>query len=190
MVTLKTFAAEHKFVQNVDKNIMTKNVTIIHTAQIVMAITLPTTERAHIGKKKKEILTIKVTKNISFADARKEVERLAPDPSRNSYANVTQNQQPWSGTIRPPTDFQTEPLYLRYLVDYCLNRLRNLERINTATQENPVASTSTNNTTTSQKQRTHTGPTKTPEAHRGAEREENKTFIQFDTESLILLQYT
>lgn len=108
-------------------------------------------------KTEKAILTIKFEKNISFPEARKEVERTSPDTSRNSYANVAKNQQPWSHTIRPATDFQTELHYLRYLVDYSLNRLANLEKPNVPTKENPIVSTSAQNTPTVHKQKKNAG---------------------------------
>ena len=61
-----------------------------------------------------DIVTLKYTEKISFADARK---RLQPsfDPSKDSYATVTQTPPqslrplpPWAKKIRLPIDFRTE----------------------------------------------------------------------------------
>ena len=77
----------------------------------------------------KEIIKLKYKDGISFVDARK---RLQPslDPSKNSYASVaktpeksTKPQQPWAKNIRPPTDFDTEVQFLKYILNYCLTRL-------------------------------------------------------------------
>ena len=78
---------------------------------------------------------------ISFADARK---RLQPsfDPSRDSYATVTQTPPqssrplpPWAKQIRLLIDFKTKIEYLKYILNYCLTRLDTLDEI---TSENPV----------------------------------------------------
>ena len=79
-------------------------------------------------KKEKAILTIKFEKNISFPEARKEVERTSPDQSKNSYANVAKNQQPWSSNIKPPTEFHSEQQYLIYMIDFCSKRLDYLQK--------------------------------------------------------------
>ena len=88
-----------------------------------------------------DIVTLKYTEKISFADARK---RLQPsfDPSKDSYATVTQTPPqssrplpPWAKRIRLPIDFRTEIEYLKYIFNYCLTRLDILDEI---TPENPV----------------------------------------------------
>ena len=92
-------------------------------------------------KIEKDIVTLKYTEKISFADARK---RLQPsfDPSKDSYATVTQTPPqssrplpPWAKRIRLPMDFRTEIEYLKYILNYCLTRLDTLDEI---TPENPV----------------------------------------------------
>ena len=92
-------------------------------------------------KIEKDIVTLKYTEKISFADARK---RLQPsfDPSKDSYATVTQTPPqssrplpPWAKKIRLPIDFRTEIEYLKYILNYCLTRLDTLDEI---TPENPV----------------------------------------------------
>ena len=95
--------------------------------------------------------------NISFADARKRVQPIS-DPSKNSYATVTQTPpqsarplQPWARNIRPPTDFQTEVNFLKYILNYCLTRLDAIgnEQIpvnRTAATEDPVENTPATNT--------------------------------------------
>ena len=92
-------------------------------------------------KIEKDIVTLKYTEKISFADARK---RLKPsfDPSKDSYATVTQTPPqssrplpPWAKKIRLPIDFRTEIEYLKYILNYCLTRLDTLDEI---TPENPV----------------------------------------------------
>ena len=92
-------------------------------------------------KIEKDIVTLKYTEKISFADARK---RLQPsfDPSKDSYATVTQTPPqssrplpPWAKKIRLPIDFRTEIEYLKYTLNYCLTRLDTLDEI---TPENPV----------------------------------------------------
>ena len=92
-------------------------------------------------KIEKDIVTLKYTENISFADARK---RLQPsfDPSKDSYATVTQTPPkssrtlpPWTRKIRLPIDFKTEIDYLKCILNYCLTRLDTLDEI---TPENPV----------------------------------------------------
>ena len=86
-------------------------------------------------------MTLKYTKKISFADARK---RLQPslDPSNDSYATVTQTPPqssrplpPWAKKIRLPIDFKTEIEYSKYILNYFLTRLDTLDEI---TSENPV----------------------------------------------------
>ena len=93
----------------------------------------------------------------SFADARKRVQPIF-DPSKNSYASVMQTPpqsarplQPWARNIRPPTDFQTEVQFLKYILNYCLTRLGAIsnEQIpvnHTAATEDPVKNTPTINT--------------------------------------------
>ena len=92
-------------------------------------------------KIEKDIVTLKYTEKISFADARK---RLQPsfDPSKDSYATVTQTPPqssrplpPWAKKIRLPIDFRTEIEYLKDILNYCLTRLDTLDEI---TPENPV----------------------------------------------------
>ena len=139
-----------------------------------------------IWKQEKDIVTLKYKENISFADARKRLQPIS-DPSKNSYASVTQKQllrhiylcrtanmswrtcvvvkqiqsnqppqsarplQPWARNIRPPTDFQTEVQFLKYILNYCLTRLDAIgnEQIpvhHTAATEDPVENTPTINT--------------------------------------------
>ena len=92
-------------------------------------------------KIEKDIVTLKYTEKISFADARK---RLQPsfDPSEDSYATVTRTPPrssrplpPWAKKIRLPIDFKTEIEYLKYILNYCLTRLYTLDEI---TSENPI----------------------------------------------------
>ena len=92
-------------------------------------------------KIEKDIVTLKYTEKISFADARK---RLQPsfDPSKDSYATVTQTPPqssrpltPWARKVRLPMNFRTEIEYLKYILNYCLTRLDTLDEI---TPENPV----------------------------------------------------
>ena len=82
-----------------------------------------------IWKQEKDIVTLKYKENISFADARKRVQPIS-DPSKNSYASVTQTPpqsarplQPRARNIQPPTNFQTEVQFLKYISNYCLTRL-------------------------------------------------------------------
>ena len=111
----------------------------------------------------KEIIKLKYKDGISFVDARK---RLQPswDPSKNSYASVTKTpekstkpQQPWARNIRPPTDFDTEVQFLKYILNYCLTRLDTINNQVTAhdtlnetipehpvPQDEPATSTDTN----------------------------------------------
>ena len=100
-------------------------------------------------KIEKDIVTLKYTEKISFADARK---RLHPsfDPSKDSYATVTQTPPqssrplpPWAKKIRLPIDFRTEIEYLKYISNYCLTRLDTLDEI---TPDNPVPSPSSDET--------------------------------------------
>ena len=92
-------------------------------------------------KIEKDIVTLKYTEKMSFADARK---CLQPsfDPSKDSYATVTQTPPqssrplpPWARKIRLPIDFKTDIEYLKYILNYCLTRLDTLDEI---TSENPV----------------------------------------------------
>ena len=92
-------------------------------------------------KIEKDIVTLKYTEKISFADACK---RLQPsfDPSKDSYTNVTQTPPQSSRPLPPsakkdrlPIDFKTEIEYLKYILNYCLTRLDTLDEI---TSENPV----------------------------------------------------
>ena len=87
-------------------------------------------------------MTLKYSEKISFADARK---RLQPsfDPSKDSYATVTQTPPQSSRTLPPcareirlPIDFKTEIDYLKCILNYCLTRLDTLEEV---TPENPVS---------------------------------------------------
>ena len=89
----------------------------------------------------KDIVTLKYTEKISFADARK---CLQPsfDPSKDSYATVTQTPPqssrplpPSARKIRIPIEFKTEIEYLKYILNYCLTPLDTLDEI---TSENPV----------------------------------------------------
>ena len=111
----------------------------------------------------KEIIKLKYKEGISFVDARK---RLQPslDPSKNSYASVaktpeksTKPQPPWAKNIRPPTDFNTEVQFLKYILNYCLTRLDTINNQVTAhdtlnetipehpvPQDEPATSTDTN----------------------------------------------
>ena len=88
----------------------------------------------------KDIVTLKYTERISFADARK---RLQPsfDPSKDSYATVTQTPPqssrplpPWAWKIRLPIDFKTEIDHLKYISNYYLTQLDTLGEI---TSDNP-----------------------------------------------------
>ena len=110
-----------------------------------------------IWKQEQDIVTLKYKESISFADARKRVQPIS-DPSKNSYASVTQTPpqsarplQPWARNIRPPTDFQTEVQFLKYILNYCLTRLDAIgnEQIpvnHTAATEDTVENTPTINT--------------------------------------------
>ena len=108
-------------------------------AWIVKVTMLLYQELAQNGKSR-DIVTLKYTEKISFADARK---CLQPsfDPSKDSYATVTQTPPqssrppPWARKIRLPIDFRTEIEYLKYILNYCLTRLDTLDEI---TPENPV----------------------------------------------------
>ena len=92
-------------------------------------------------KIEKDIVSLKYTKKISFADARKRLQSSF-DPSKDSYATVTQTPPqssrplpPWARKIRLPIDLKTEIEYLKYILNYCLTRLDTLDEI---TSENPV----------------------------------------------------
>ena len=110
-----------------------------------------------IWKQEKDIVTLTYKENVSFVDARKRVQPIS-DPSKNSYASTTQTPpqsarplQPWAWNIRPPTDFQTEVQFLKYISNYCLTRLDAIgnEQIpvnHTAATEDPVENTPTINT--------------------------------------------
>ena len=89
-------------------------------------------------KKEKDILKIKFEQNISFGEARQRYDQLNPDTSRELYATVANTERPWSNDMRLPTEFNSEYDYLRYLVGYCHERLRVLERDGTATQANTL----------------------------------------------------
>ena len=60
-------------------------------------------------KQEKDIVTLKYTEKISFADARK--------------------RPPWARKIRHPIDFKTEVECLKYILNYCLTRLDILDEI-------------------------------------------------------------
>ena len=100
-------------------------------------------------------MILKYKENISFADARKRVQPIS-DPSKNSYASVTQTPpqsarplQPWARNVRPPTDFQTEIQFLKYILNYCLTLLDaigNEQKHHTAATEDPVENTHAINT--------------------------------------------
>ena len=110
-----------------------------------------------IWKQEEDIVTLKYRENISIADAWKRVQPIS-DPSKNSYASVTQTPpqsarplQPWARNIRPPTDFHTEVQFLKYILNYSLTRLDAIgnEQIpvnHTAATEDPVENTPTINT--------------------------------------------
>ena len=77
-------------------------------------------------KIEKDIVALKYTEHIAFADARK---RLQPsfDQSKDSCATVTQTPpqsswplSPWARQIRLPIDFKTEIEYLKYILNNCL----------------------------------------------------------------------
>ena len=81
------------------------------------------------GNWKKKIIKLIYKEEISFVDARKRLQ-LSFDPSKNSNASVaktpeksTEPRQPWAKNIRPPTDFDTEVQFLKYILNYCLTRL-------------------------------------------------------------------
>ena len=92
-------------------------------------------------KIEKDIVTLKYTEKISFTDACKCLQ-TSFDPSKDSYATVTQTPPqssrplpPWAKKIRLPIDFRTEIEYLKYILNYCLTQLDTLDGI---TPENPV----------------------------------------------------
>ena len=92
-------------------------------------------------KIEKDIVTLKYTEKISFADARKHLQPSF-DPSKDSYTTVTQTPPqssrplpPCAKKIQLPIDFRTEIEYLKYILNYCLTRLDTLDEI---TPENPV----------------------------------------------------
>ena len=112
-----------------------------------------------IWKQQKDIVTLKYKENISFADGRKRVQPIS-DPSKNSYATVTQTPpqsarplQPWARNIRPPNEFQTEVQFLKYILNYCLTRLDAIGNVqipvhHTAATEDPIENIPTINTHT------------------------------------------
>ena len=83
--------------------------------------------------KLRDIVTLKYTEKISFADARKRVQPSF-DQSKDSYVTVTQTSPqssrplpPWAKKPRLPIDFRTEIEYLKYILNYCLTRLDSLD---------------------------------------------------------------
>ena len=73
-------------------------------------------------KTEKEILKRKFQNNISFREARQQVEGPATDPSKNSYANVTKPHQ-WTNSIKNPNIFTSEEEWLTHTIDSLLKRL-------------------------------------------------------------------
>ena len=73
-------------------------------------------------KTEKEILKRKFQNNISFHEARQQVEGPATDPSKNSYANVTKPHQ-WTNSIKNPNIFKSEEEWLTHTIDSLLKRL-------------------------------------------------------------------
>ena len=71
---------------------------------------------------KKAILKRKFQNNISFHEARQQVEGPATDPSKNSYANVTKPHQ-WTNNIKNPNIFTSEEEWLTHTIDSLLKRL-------------------------------------------------------------------
>ena len=109
-------------------------------AWIVKVTMLLYQEIAQNGKLR-DIVTLKYTEKISFADVRKRLQTFF-DPSKDSYATVTQTPPQssrtlphWARKVRLPIDFKTEIDYLKYILNYCLTRLDTLDEI---TPENPV----------------------------------------------------
>ena len=106
-------------------------------AQIVKVTMLLYQEIAQNGNWKKNIVTLKYTEKISFADAHK---RLQPtfdpfiwntNPSSIFKTSSTLGQK----KKRLPIDFKTEVQYLKYILNHCLTWLDTLNEI---TSENPV----------------------------------------------------
>ena len=134
-------------------------------------------------------MTLKYKENISFADARKRLQPIS-DPSKNSYASVTQTPpqsarplQSLARNIRPPTDFQTEVQFLKYIFNYCLTRLDAIgkEQIpvhHTAAIEDPVENTPTINTDNTNVLDTNTA----------ASNDENNVDMQYVTSSAIAMK--
>ena len=137
-----------------------------------------------IWKQEKDIVTLKYKENIAFADARKRLQPIS-DPSTNSYGSVTQTPpqsarplQSLARNIRPPTDFQTEVQFLKYILNYCLTRLDAIgkEQIpvhHTAAIEVPVENTPTINTDNTNLLNTNTA----------ASNDENNVDMQYVTAS-------
>ena len=75
--------------------------------QIVVKNTVPTLKNVKFGIKKKEILRIKFTRNISSVEARKLVEAPTPIPGI-SYANITQSSMKKVSVVDTAT--QTDPI--------------------------------------------------------------------------------
>ena len=73
-------------------------------------------------KTEKEILKRKFQNNISFHEARQQVEGPATDPSKNSYATVTKPHQ-WPNSIKNPNIFKSEEEWLTHTIDSLLKRL-------------------------------------------------------------------
>ena len=73
-------------------------------------------------KTEKEILKRKFHNNISFHEARQQVEGPATDPSKNSYANITKPHQ-WTNSIKNPNIFKSEEEWLTHTIDSLLKRL-------------------------------------------------------------------
>ena len=77
-------------------------------------------------KIEKDIVALKYTEHIAFADARKLLQPCF-DQSKDSCATVTQTPpqsswplSPWARKIRLPIDFKTEIEYLKYILNNCL----------------------------------------------------------------------
>ena len=77
-------------------------------------------------KTEKEILKIKYQNNISFHEARQQVEEPATDPSKSSYASVAKPHQ-WTKSITSTNNFKSEEDWLTHTIDSLLKRLDNIE---------------------------------------------------------------
>ena len=77
-------------------------------------------------KTEKEILKRKFQNNISFYEARQQVEGPATDPSKNSYANITKPHQ-WTNSIKNPNIFTSEEEWLTHTIDSLLKRLNEIK---------------------------------------------------------------